>query len=182
MSKEEETKCTYPNCQCTAFCTNYKSNTDLLHKISQTLENNGISLLDFSNGFNDSIIQSMAEIHNSRQSEMDELTKERDDWKKECGLRLIELTKMEINCKLKKNKLTDNLKKLKALHYSETTRADVLQDENEKLKAEVEELKINNHKMLLDFYKELKEFGRLYSDNTSEELMMNDISEFLKLD
>lgn len=60
-------------------------------------------------------------------------------------------------------------------------RAESFKNEIDKLKSEIEGVKINNHKMLLDFYKELKGFGRLYSDNTSEELMMNDVSEFLKL-
>ncbi len=48
------------------------------------------------------------------------------------------------------------------------------------LSEEVESLRNEKYVLLLDFYKGLKNIGRLYSDNTSEEIMMIDISDFLK--
>lgn len=53
------------------------------------------------------------------------------------------------------------------------------QSEIDELTKEVERLRKERHILLLDFYKGLKNIGRLYSDNTSEEIMMNDVSEFL---
>ena len=80
------------------------------------------------------------EGYNSRQSEIDELTKE------------VDATFHELE------------------GYKE---------HNKQLQEEVERLRKERHILLLDFYKGLKNIGRLYSDNTSEEIMMNDVSEFL---
>jgi DNA repair exonuclease SbcCD ATPase subunit len=144
--------------------------------------------LDFIEGFNAS--------NKLRQSEIDELTKEKDAFKKECGELLVKLTKYEINNKSKKCKLleqnaelTKEVENLKSalelwknsyaemnkkyidkadLHYKETTRADLLQEEVERLKKEREELidNFSGDKLM----KQQKHFVSLYgSDEMGQE-------------
>lgn len=113
--------------------------------------------------------------YNSRQSEIDELTKERDRLQSsllDVTNRAIELTKEveileEWNKKYEDNQV-ENFERVKNQEHKIV-----------ELTKEVERLRKERHILLLDFYKGLKNIGRLYSDNTSEEIMMNDVSEFL---
>lgn len=122
-----------------------KTAEELAHSIATTIWNDFIARpynagtpYNFSFKQLKQVIQK--EVSNSRQSEIDELTKE------------VDATFHELE------------------GYKE---------HNKQLQEEVERLRKERHILLLDFYKGLKNIGRLYSDNTSEEIMMNDVSEFL---